>query len=115
MMLGTPSGPITQEWPGWPVSWKSRDAQIWLAGIASGAGWPQTCVVGVREGPLGSEGVPDGGMIWTPDQRLRVFVSSTLGELAAERQAVQDAVTGLRLVPVMFETGARAHPPRDVS
>jgi hypothetical protein len=23
-------------------------------------------------------------------------------------------VTGLRLVPVMFETGARAHPPRDV-
>jgi predicted ATPase len=70
--------------------------------------------VGAREGPLVSEGVPGGGVIRTPDQRLRVFVSSTLGELAAERQAVRDAVTGLRLVPVMFEMGARPHPPRDV-
>jgi len=42
-------------------------------------------------------------LIRTPDQRLRVFVSSTLQELAAERQAVRDAVTRLRLVPVMFE------------
>jgi len=53
-------------------------------------------------------------MIRTPDQRLRVFVSSTLQELAAERQAVRDAVTRLRLVPVMFELGARPHPPREV-
>jgi predicted ATPase len=54
------------------------------------------------------------GVINTPDQRLRVFVSSTLGELAAERQAARDAVTRLRLVPVMFELGARPHPPREV-
>src|SRR6516165_3614825 len=53
-------------------------------------------------------------MIRTPDQRLRVFVSSTLQELAAERQAVRDAVASLRLVPVMFELGARPHPPRRV-
>ena len=53
-------------------------------------------------------------LIRTPDQRLRVFVSSTLRELAAERQAVRDAVTRLRLVPVLFELGARAHPPRQV-
>ncbi len=53
-------------------------------------------------------------VIRTPDQRLRVFVSSTLQELAAERQAVRDAVTGLRLAPVMFELGARPHPPREV-
>jgi len=53
-------------------------------------------------------------MIRTPDQRVRVFVSSTLGELAAERQAVRDAVDRLRLVPVMFELGARPHPPRPV-
>jgi predicted ATPase len=53
-------------------------------------------------------------VIRTPDQRLRVFVSSTLQELAAERQAVRDAVTSLRLVPVMFELSARAHPPRQV-
>jgi len=52
--------------------------------------------------------------IITPDQRLRVFVSSTLEELAAERRAVRDAVTRLRLVPVMFELGARSHPPREV-
>jgi predicted ATPase len=54
------------------------------------------------------------GVINTPDQRVRVFVSSTLTELAAERQAVRDAVTRLRLVPVMFELGARPHPPRPV-
>jgi predicted ATPase len=54
------------------------------------------------------------GVIRTPDQRVRVFVSSTLRELAAERQAVRDAVTRLRLVPVMFELGARPHPPQPV-
>jgi hypothetical protein len=32
-------------------------------------------------------------MIRTPDQRVRIFVSSTLQELAAERRAVRDAVT----------------------
>jgi hypothetical protein len=52
------------------------------------------------------------GAIRTPDQRLRVFVSSTLGELAEERQAVKRAVSSLRLTPVLFEAGARPHPPR---
>jgi predicted ATPase len=54
------------------------------------------------------------GPIRTPDQRLRVFVSSTLQELAEERAAVRDAVTQLHLVPVLFELGARPHPPRDL-
>jgi predicted ATPase len=53
-------------------------------------------------------------VIRTPDQRLRVFVSSTLGELADERVAVKDAIERLRLVPVMFELGARPHPPREL-
>ena len=53
-------------------------------------------------------------VIRTPDQRVRVFVSSTLAELAAERQAVRDAATRLRLVPVLFELGARPHPARNV-
>jgi hypothetical protein len=53
-------------------------------------------------------------VIRTPDQRVRVFVGSTLQELAPERRAVRDAVTSLRLVPVMFELGARPHPPRPV-
>ena len=53
-------------------------------------------------------------VIHTHDQRVRVFVSSTMEELAAERRAVRDAVTRLRLVPTMFELGARSHPPREV-
>src|SRR5262249_37942590 len=53
-------------------------------------------------------------VIRTPDQRLRVFVSSTLGELADERAAANDAIRHLRLTPVMFELGARPHPPRDL-
>jgi predicted ATPase len=52
--------------------------------------------------------------IATPDRRLRVFVSSTLEELAAERAAVRDAVRQMRLTPVMFELSARAHPPREL-
>jgi predicted ATPase len=50
--------------------------------------------------------------IRTPDQRLRVFVSSTLQELASERAAARQAIEQLRMTPVMFETGARPHPPR---
>ena len=53
-------------------------------------------------------------MIRTPDQRVRVFVSSSLQELTPERQAVRDAVTRLRLVPVMFELGARPYSARQV-
>ena len=53
-----------------------------------------------------------GPRIRTPDQRLRVFVSSTLRDLAEERHAVQRAIETLRLTPVMFELGARPYPPR---
>ena len=53
-------------------------------------------------------------VIRTPDQRLRVFVSSTLKELAPERRAVRTAIERLRLAPVMFELGARPHPPREL-
>jgi predicted ATPase len=35
-------------------------------------------------------------------------------ELAAERAAVRAAVERLRLTPVLFELGARAHPPREL-
>ena len=52
--------------------------------------------------------------IRTPDQRLRVFVSSTLAELAEERGAVHEAIERLQLTPVMFELGARPHPPRNL-
>jgi Domain of unknown function (DUF4062) len=53
-------------------------------------------------------------VIRTPDQRLRVFVSSTLGELAEERRAVERAILALRLTPVLFEAGARPYPPREL-
>ena len=52
--------------------------------------------------------------ILTPDQRLRVFVSSTLQELAEERAAVKNAIQNIHLTPVMFELGARPHAPRDL-
>jgi hypothetical protein len=53
-----------------------------------------------------NQGPRDEAVIQTPDRRLRVFVSSTLGELAEERRAVAGAITALRLTPVLFEAGA---------
>jgi predicted ATPase/class 3 adenylate cyclase len=75
------------------------------------------------EGPQGADaaGSPSEGsaaaraeMILTPDQRVRVFISSTLEELAAERAAAMRAVRRLHLVPVWYESGARPHPPRSM-
>src|SRR5262244_423685 len=53
-------------------------------------------------------------VILTPDQRVRVFISSTLGELAAERAAARRAIQRMHLVPVWYESGARPHPPRSM-
>src|SRR5215472_8003560 len=55
-------------------------------------------------------------VILTPDQRVRVFISSTLSELAEERAAARRAaarraIRRLHLVPVWYESGARPHPP----
>ena len=52
--------------------------------------------------------------IRTPDQRLRIFVSSTMKELAAARAAARTAIERLRLIPVLFELGARPYPPREL-
>jgi predicted ATPase len=52
--------------------------------------------------------------ILTPDRRLRVFVSSTLRELAVERAEAREAIASLRLAPILFEQGARPHAPRDL-
>ena len=52
--------------------------------------------------------------IRTPDQRVRVFVSSTLDELAPERLATKEAIAQLHLTPVMFESAARPYPPREL-
>src|SRR5262249_15915118 len=52
--------------------------------------------------------------IGTPDRRLRVFISSTLNELAPERRAARDAVSALHLSPIFFESGARPYPAREL-
>src|SRR6516164_77178 len=53
-------------------------------------------------------------VIFTPDQRVRVFISSTLEEMAEERAAARRAIRRLHLLPVWYESGARPHPPRSV-
>jgi hypothetical protein len=53
-------------------------------------------------------------VISTPDQRVRVFISSTLEELAEERVAARRAIRRLHLVPVWYESGARPYPPRSM-
>jgi tetratricopeptide (TPR) repeat protein len=56
----------------------------------------------------------DERLILTPDQRVRVFISSTLKELEVERRAVRKSIKDdLRLHPIMFEAGASPHPPRE--
>jgi predicted ATPase len=82
--------------------------------VAMRAGSSETCTVGPQRGGSGNQGLPGDVVIRTPDRRLRVFVSSTLGELAEERRAVSRAISALRLTPVMFEVGARPHPPEDL-
>src|SRR5215831_1630599 len=69
---------------------------------------------GAAVGP-GTESPGEGAsVILTPDQRVRVFISSTLEELAEERAAAQRAIRRLHLVPVWYESGARPHPPRSM-
>jgi predicted ATPase len=72
-----------------------------------------------RDHPLDAESRPaetpsTAPVIRTPDQRVRVFISSTLDELAPERAAAREAISQLRLTPVYFEAGARPYPPREL-
>jgi hypothetical protein len=53
---------------------------------------------GDREGRSVSE-AQEKAVIRTPHRRLRVFVSSSLDELADERRAVARAISALRLTP----------------
>lgn len=67
---------------------------------------------GRRNPEQGDVNGADAPRILTPDQRPRVFVSSTLQELADERAAARASIEAMRLIPVMFELGARPHPAR---
>src|SRR5947208_14879989 len=69
---------------------------------------------GAAASPRGEPPADRAAVILTPDQRVRVFISSTLEELAEERAAARRAIRRLRLVPVWFESGTRPHPPRSM-
>ena len=69
---------------------------------------------GVTGSPREEPAADRADVILTPDQRVRVFISSTLEELAAERAAARRAIRRLHLVPVWYESGARPHPPRSM-
>jgi predicted ATPase/class 3 adenylate cyclase len=68
----------------------------------------------VTASPREEPPVDRAAVILTPDQRVRVFISSTLEELAEERAAARRAIRRLHLVPVWYESGARPHPPRSM-
>jgi uncharacterized protein DUF4062 len=64
--------------------------------------------------PPGAATTSTAAVIRTPDQRVRVFISSTLDELASERAAAREAITQLRLTPILVELGAHPYPPREL-
>src|SRR5512132_4549740 len=68
--------------------------------------------VGGAASPGEGSSADPAGVILMPDQRVRVFISTTLEELAPERVAARRAIARLHLVPVWYESGARPHPPR---
>ena len=84
--------------------------------MRGGPEWHHVAPVAVRAlvGGVVVNGSSDAPVIRTPDQRLRIFVSSTLRELEPERAAARRAIERLHLAPVMFELGARPHPPREL-
>jgi Domain of unknown function (DUF4062) len=77
-------------------------------------GHEQTRKRGMTVSPGGDSAQDRAAVILTPDQRVRVFISSTLEELAEERAAALRAIRRLHLVPVWFESGARPHPPQSM-
>jgi tetratricopeptide (TPR) repeat protein len=52
--------------------------------------------------------------IFTPDKRIRIFLSSRIPEFTAERHALVRMIQKMGYTPVFFEETARPHPPRDL-
>src|SRR5690242_5925799 len=75
---------------------------------------PHLLATGGSPDPSGAATTSMATLIRTPDQRVRVFISSTLDELAPERAAAREAITQLHLTPIFFESGARPYPPREL-
>jgi hypothetical protein len=100
------------------VAWADLGRTVFLVAVVGamvmGLGWTVTTNRASRIAVAAGEGTAgeDAAVIRTPDQRVRVFVSSTLDELASERDAARAAVGRLHLTPILFELGARPHPPQ---
>jgi hypothetical protein len=77
-------------------------------------GYEHTRKPGMTVSPGEDSAQDRAAVILTPDQRVRVFISSTLEELAEERAAALRAIRRLHLVPVWYESGARPHPPQSM-
>lgn len=75
---------------------------------------PDSLLDDIRQATKPSEDAPNLHEMLLPEQRVRVFVSSTLGELKPERDQARQVIKDLALSPIMFEAGARPYPPRDV-
>ena len=102
----------------WPVAVTGRIVSpCSVAVFDGGQGWGdmgKAEEAGVTGSPREESAAGRADVILTPDQRVRVFISSTLEELAAERAAARRAIRRLHLVPVWYESGARPHPPRSM-
>src|SRR5215470_17646626 len=101
-------------WPGLAVDIRGMLAHGSSVGATGGTGRENEDPQGTGARSPVSHEPPQVGpdVILTPDQRIRVFISSTLEELAGERVAARRAIRRLHLVPVWYESGARPHPPR---
>src|SRR4030095_6916807 len=116
------AGPIGNALTEWPSFGGSADANglaqrgcrsapprgrrgVLDARVPGGPEWHHVAPVWVRApvGGLVVNGPFDGPVIRTPDQRLRVFVSSTLRELEPERAAARRAIERLRPAPPVFQ------------
>jgi predicted ATPase len=67
-----------------------------------------------RVAPADAAARPGTPAIRAPGERIRVFVSAAVHEMAAERAAARRAIEALRLTPVLLELGARPHAPSDL-
>src|SRR5215467_277931 len=97
--------------PGWQGDDPSRTA---VSGGDEERDMAEPEQAGAAAPPYAGSAAARADVILTPDQRVRVFISSTLGELAGERAAARRAITRMHLVPVWYESGARPHPPRSM-
>ena len=101
-------------WVGLAVSDESSSSVEFSGRLGRGVGHERTRKPGVTVSPGGDSAQDRAAVILTPDQRVRVFISSTLEELAEERAAALRAIRRLHLVPVWFESGVRPHPPQSM-